>query len=170
MKSAAVTIKELSCLSGYSISTVSKAMNNKKDISLETRKAIRNIAKQHNYIPNNYAVSLRSKTSKSIAIIVPKVTERCFNQALDSLQKKAEIENYRILFYQSFGNKSREKNYINSLNDGSVHGIIVISKEPRTKNYSNYSMPVQALNIEEYHSIEEISKRAEQSLTRLLAL
>ncbi|WP_084221520.1 LacI family DNA-binding transcriptional regulator [Winogradskyella sp. PG-2] len=60
MKStAAVTIKEISSLSGYSISTVSKALNNKLEISKATREIIKSIAKRHNYVPNNYAVSLR---------------------------------------------------------------------------------------------------------------
>lgn len=168
--SAVVTIKELSFLSGYSISTVSKALNNKKDISQQTRNAIQNIAKQHNYIPNNYAVALRNKTSKSIAIIVPKLTESCYSQALSSIQKEAEIKNYRILFYQSFGCDSKEKEFINSLNDGSIHGIIIISKEAiNLKNYSNYTMPIEFLNVQNSYSLDQIEHNSMQSLSKLLS-
>ena len=168
MKPAVVTIKELSCLSGYSISTVSKALNNKKDISIETRVAIRNIAKQHNYVPNNYAVSLRNKTSKSIAIIIPNVTESCYNQALCCLQKMAEAQNYRVLLNQSFGCDLKEKKIIKSLNDGSVHGALIVLKGSNKRSYSSYTLPVQMLNIESYNAFEAINKLSEQSLTRRL--
>ena len=99
MKSSAVTIKELSSLSGYSISTVSKALNNKLDISKATRESIKTIAKQHNYIPNNYAVSLRIQKTESIAVILPELTQACFSHSLSHLQKSIERLGYsRILF------------------------------------------------------------------------
>ena len=63
-----VTLKELSNLSGFSVSTVSKALNNKLDISIETRKAIKDIAKKHHYVPNNFAVALRVKRTQTVAV------------------------------------------------------------------------------------------------------
>jgi LacI family transcriptional regulator len=157
-------------LSGYSISTVSKALNNKKDISKETRNTIKSIAKQHNYIPNNYAVALRNKTSRSIAVIIPKITESYNSEALSSLQKQAEKENYRVLFYQSFGCDLKEKKYINSLNDGSIHGIIIIANDrPNTNDYSNFKIPIEVLNVKSGYSLEQIQGNSEQSLSKLLS-
>jgi len=73
MQSSAVTLKELSRLSGFSVSTVSKALNNKLDISPETRRSIKGIAEKYNYIPNNFAVGLRKKRTYAVAIIIPQV-------------------------------------------------------------------------------------------------
>ncbi|MFP4844306.1 LacI family DNA-binding transcriptional regulator [Winogradskyella sp. PE311] len=169
MKSAVVTIKELSFLSGYSISTVSKALNNKKDISSETRSTIQNIAKQHNYIPNNYAVALRNKVSKSIAVIIPKLTEGFYSKALCVLQKEADIKNYRMLFYQSFGCEKKERTYLNSLNDGSIYGIIVISDDDsKINDYANYTMPIEVLNIKSFYTDDQIQLGSVQSLSKLL--
>ena len=169
MKPSTITIKKLSYLSGYSISTVSKALNNKVDVSITARNSIKAIAEEINYVPNNYAVALRVKKSQTIAVVLPEVTKKSYNQALCYLQKSAEDFGYRVLLYQSFNSYSKEMEYIKSLNDGSIDGIIVISKD--TKNASDYahnSIPVELLNINDAQSLEEIKKYALNSVTKLL--
>ncbi len=169
MKSSAVTIKELSSLSGYSISTVSKALNNKLDISKATRESIKTIAKQHNYIPNNYAVSLRIQKTESIAVILPELTQACFSHSLSHLQKSAESFGYRILFYQSLNSYTKELKYIKNLSDGSIDGIIVVSAKNKQKSqYISHSFPIELLNIDINHSLEEIKQRSYSSLINVL--
>jgi LacI family transcriptional regulator len=169
LKSTAVTIKQISSLSGYSISTVSKALNNKVEISKATRDTIKTIAKQHNYVPNSYAVSLRMQKTQSIAVILPEITIACYSHSLCHLQKSAEGFGYRILFYQSFNSYDKELNYIKSLSDGSIDGVIVISSEVKQKNdYLSNSIPIELLNINISQSLEEIKKRSLNSLISLL--
>jgi LacI family transcriptional regulator len=169
MRSPAITIRELSFLSGYSVSTVSKALNNKLDISRTTRETIKAIAKQHNYIPNNYAVSLRVKRTQSIAVILPDVTTVCYNQSLCQIQKSAEKFGYRILFYQSFNSYDKELNYIKTLNDGSVEGVIIIkSIFKQTLDYNSDLMPVQLLEINMNQSPEEVKSYSNIILRNLL--
>ncbi|WP_405575789.1 LacI family DNA-binding transcriptional regulator [Winogradskyella sp. Asnod2-B02-A] len=169
MKSSAVTIKQLSFLSGYSISTVSKALNNKHEISKATRDTIKTIAKQHNYVPNNYAVSLRMQKTGSIAVIIPEITEICFSHSLSHLQKSAESFGYRILFYQSFNSSSKELNYIKSLSDGSIDGIIVVSSEIKHKSHhTSTSFPIEFISIDDSQSLDEIKRLSYNSLLNVL--
>ncbi|EDP70471.1 putative LacI-family transcriptional regulator [Flavobacteriales bacterium ALC-1] len=156
-------------MSGYSISTVSKALNNKLEISKATRDAIKTIAKQHNYVPNNYAVSLRMQKTGSIAVILPEITQTCYSYSLCHLQKSAENFGYRILFYQSFYSNAKELDYIKSLNDGSIEGIIVVSSETKQKSqYNGNSISVELLKVNLNHSLEEIKRLSYNSLIRLL--
>ncbi len=169
MKSSTVTIKELSFLSGYSVSTVSKAMNDKIDVSIAARNSIKAIAEKINYVPNNYAVALRVKKSQSIAVVLPKVTQRSYNQALCYLQKSAENFGYRVLLFQSFNSHSKEKEYIKSLNDGSTDGIIIISKGNKdVSDYALNSIPIELLHIKDNQSPEEIKTLSLNSLTKLI--
>lgn len=171
MKSSAVTIKQLSSLSGYSISTVSKALNNKLEISKATRETIKTIAKQHNYVPNNYAVSLRIQKTESIAVILPVATKQCYSHVLYHLQKSAENIGYRILFYQSFNSYDKELKYLRSLNDGSIDGVIIVTEGNRTaSDYINNSIPLEIIKITENQSLEEIEKFSVNSLAKLLQL
>lgn len=65
-----VTIRQLFKLSGFSISTVSKALNDKPDINLKVKHKIKGLAKSVNYIPNNLAAALRNRKTNIIALIV----------------------------------------------------------------------------------------------------
>jgi LacI family transcriptional regulator len=169
VRSTAITIKQISSISGYSISTVSKALNDKLEISKATRKTIKTIAKQHNYIPNNYAVSLRMQKTGSIAVILPEVTKECYSHSLCSIQKSAEQLGYRILFYQTFNSKIKELRYIKSLNDGSIDGIIFISSEnkSRTQLTSNL-VPIEFVKVNFSQTIETIKENSHRSLMQLL--
>lgn len=65
-----VTIRDVAKKSGYSITTVSRALNGFDDVSEETRAKIIAIAKELNYQPNRVARSLVSKTVNTIGLFV----------------------------------------------------------------------------------------------------
>lgn len=150
---AVITLKEISRLSGYSVSTVSKALNNKLDISVNTRKLIRNIAEENNYVPNNFAVALRKRTSKVIAIIVPQVNQEFFGCFLYTIQKTASSLGFRLLFFQSFNDYAKESEYLSSINDGSVAGAIVLSENVHNINGHNVIFPLEIVSVN--HSTDE---------------
>lgn len=122
-----VTLKQISNLSGYSVSTVSKALNNRHDIRESTRTKIQRIAEKNNYVPNNSARALRDRRTKVIAVIVPKLTVDYFNILVCEIQKKAFAIGYRVLILQSFDDPKKERECIRFVNDGSVDGILMVS-------------------------------------------
>lgn len=56
-----VTLKEIAIKTGFSISTVSKALNNSYEISNVTKKSINDVAKSLCYKPNFFAKNLKKK-------------------------------------------------------------------------------------------------------------
>ena len=64
------TIQDIARISGYSIGTVSRVINNRADVSDETRKKIEEIIKAQNYQPNSSARMLRQSVSSDISVIV----------------------------------------------------------------------------------------------------
>ena len=122
-----ITLRQISNITGYSISTVSKALNNGMDVSIETKKYIQKIALQKNYIPNKAAISLRKNRSNTIAVILPQVNKLVFSEILFEIQKLAAIYDFRIVLFQSLNNSYNEKKYLKEINDGSFDGAIVVS-------------------------------------------
>ncbi len=55
------TIYDLAKKTGFSITTVSKALNNYKDVSKKTRAKILQAAEEMDYLPNAHAQSLSTK-------------------------------------------------------------------------------------------------------------
>jgi len=165
-----VTLKELSRLSGFSVSTVSKALNNKLDISLKTKEAIKDIANKHNYIPNNYAVALRKKRTKFISVIVPQVNTPFFSCFLYNIQKAAHFLGYRIVLFQSFGKISKEKEFIKNSNDGSVDGIIILSENAfQNEHYKEENnLPIEYIQIDTNLSNDLLKKECIDSFSKLI--
>ncbi len=65
-----ITIKDIAQISGYSISTVSRVINNRSDVSDEAREKIESIIREQNYQPNENARMLKQSISSDISVIV----------------------------------------------------------------------------------------------------
>ena len=81
-----MAIKDISRLSGYGVSTVSRALNGHPDISEETKKKINEIVKKYNYVPNANARQLKQNVSKNILIIVKGSFNLFFSTIIEHIQ------------------------------------------------------------------------------------
>lgn len=121
-----VTMKTLSQMSGYSVSTVSKALRDKKDISIKTRKIIKDLAESFDFVPNNSAIALRSQKSHTIAVIVPKIDCKIYGSMLNSIQHIAFENGYRVIVQQYLNYENGEYGCLKSLRSGGIDGVIVL--------------------------------------------
>lgn len=167
-----ITLKEISIVAGYSVSTVSKALNNKLDISKNTRDIIQSIADKYNYVPNNYAVALRKKKTSTIAVIVPQINRPVYSSFLFNIEQLAYAKGYRLVIYQSFEEESREKEFIKNNNDGSVDGLIIITKNDLHSKYLNEdnNLPVKYIKANKKQSEKLLNKNYIDSFSTLLNL
>jgi DNA-binding LacI/PurR family transcriptional regulator len=172
MLASSITIREISSLSGFSVSTVSKALNNRNGISEYTKTKIQKIAKKKNYIPNSAARALRSRKTNVIAVIVPKITSAYFNNFICEIQKETFAVGYRLLILQSFYSNEKEKECVHFLNDGSVDGILMLSnnqfKESDLKGIAFRNCMKIPFKSHEDFCIEEVKRLAYTSFEKLL--
>jgi DNA-binding LacI/PurR family transcriptional regulator len=164
-----MTLKKISSLTGFSTSTVSKALNNRQDVNLETRNYIRKIAKKNKYIPNKNAVALRKNKSKTIAVILPHVNDSLYSHILSDIQIEASKSGYRIFLFQSF--KNNEMCYLNQINDGSVDGALILSSNFNTKKGINVKLidfKVEYLRVFENQSFDILKTHCMEKLGKLL--
>lgn len=120
----AVNIKRLAQELNISIATVSKALNDSYEISQKTKSRVWELAKELNYTPNPAASNLRSNKTKTIAVIIPCVANNFFSLAIKGIEEIARQFNYHVLIYQTHENSEVEVNFINSLLNGRVDGIL----------------------------------------------
>lgn len=155
-------------MTGYSISTVSKALNNKADISAATKNEIIEIARKHNYSPNKLAVSLRLKQTKSLAVILPCLTMSCFGYALHAIQKNARRKGYQTILYQYNLKDESITSILQRIDNGQIDGVIILSSEAIDFNNLNYSLPIES---ELFYSNDEsncINFKSEQLFEKMM--
>ncbi|MFD2542717.1 LacI family DNA-binding transcriptional regulator [Lacinutrix gracilariae] len=170
-----ITLKCISDISGFSVSTVSKALNDKSDISSKTREIIKNIAQEHNYVPNYTALSLRKQRTKTLAIIVPEIADSYYGCIVSKIQKFSFKYGYRLLVFQSFSSKLQEEHCLKNINDGSVDAAIIISKHKKenTASFINNPLPIDYIEISNLKSRKELKEEVilsfKKSLNRLIS-
>ena len=175
MYQSTITLKSISVLSGYSVSTVSKALNDKTDISSKTRDIIKSIALENNYVPNYSALSLRKQRTKTLAIIVPEITDSCYSSIISEVQKFSFKHGYRLLLFQSFSSQEKEIQCLKNINDGSVDAAIMISnyKQDNSSIFINNQLPIEYIEISNLQSRKKLKEEViisfKESLKRLIS-
>lgn len=129
-----ITLKEIANELNYSISTVSKALKNSSEIGDDAKEKIKAFAKLHNYKPNNVALSLKNRKTKTIGVIIPEMVHYFFSKVIMGIEKHAKKKGYNVII--SVSNESFEKEVLNieTLVDGQIDGLIIsLSKETMLK-------------------------------------
>tara|TARA_R110002050_G_scaffold1281_3_gene9224 strand:+ start:28083 stop:29111 length:1029 start_codon:yes stop_codon:yes gene_type:complete len=130
-----ITLKQLAVISNFSVSTISKALSDNNEISTETKKKIKEIAKLYNYKPNAMARSLKSKKTKTIGVIIPNILAHYFAKVLVGIEHEVSRRGYNIITCISDESYKKEVKSIEMLASGSVDGFLVsLSKESQIKN------------------------------------
>ncbi|NSW91095.1 MAG: LacI family DNA-binding transcriptional regulator [Firmicutes bacterium] len=108
-----------------SVSTVSRVLNGKDRVSDETRKKVLNAIKEFNYQPNEIARSLRNRSSMTIGVIVPDISNEFFALLIKGAEAVAKNNGYLVILCNSDYEEEMEKEYLNILAQKQVDGIIV---------------------------------------------
>lgn len=120
-----ITIKDIAKQLNVSVSTVSRAFNDKYDIRKETRDLILNTAKELGYRPNPIARKLVQQKSYNIGIVVPEFENAFFPRVIMGIQEVLHEHGYQVLVTQSNESWHNEKKNVQSLMDNMVDGLIV---------------------------------------------
>ncbi len=138
-----VSLRDLAKALDVSISTVSKALRNSYEISAETRDRVMEAAREMGYHPNPYAGSLRHHKSKTIALLVPELTNNFFIQAISGAESVAQEKDYHILVYNTHEHYQKEESIIGHLGNGRVDGVIM-SLTSETGRYDHLNDLIQS--------------------------
>lgn len=139
-----ITLKQIAKELDVSVSTVSKALSNSKEISEDTTKKIQAFAKLYNYRPNNIALSLKNRKTKTIGILIPEIVHHFFSTVIRGIERVANRRGYNVIV--GLSNESFTKEIINMemLANGSIDGFILsISKETLLKqDYHHFNATI----------------------------
>lgn len=131
------TIKDIAKMCGVSTTTVSLVLNNKPNrIPPETVKLIMDAVTNLNYRSNKLAVSLITKRSNTIGVVVPDITNPFFAQFVKAVDIECQHNGYNIILCNTNDRPEKDIEYIHALTDRSVDGMIYILSGRMTEEYS----------------------------------
>ena len=125
-----ITQKDIAYKLGVTRITISKALSDSSDISLEMRENVKRIAQEMGYIPDYTARNLHRSKTNTIGVVVPDISNSFFSFAIDGIMDAAVKHGYHVMLTVSRENADIEKENIITLLAHRVDGLLIaVSKD-----------------------------------------
>lgn len=89
-----MTIKDIARLSGCSVSTISRVINDRPDVRPETKEKVLQMMRESGFVPNTNARQLKIQQSRSLVFVVKGTRNLFFSDFLVQLQRAATLYGY----------------------------------------------------------------------------
>lgn len=149
-----VTIKEIAKLANVSRTTVSRVLNNSGYVSDEARARVLKVIEETGYVPSHQAKSLRTKQTKVIGVILPKISTETSSRVVMGMDEVFSEKGYQILLSNTNLQREKEIEFLNLLKSRRVDGIILLATnihEHLVKEIEHIDIPFVAVGQEIPH-------------------
>lgn len=138
-----VTIKDIARHLSISVSTVSRALGNDKNIRKETKEKVMEAAKRLGYRPNPVAINLKYGHTNAVGVIVPEMVTPFASRVINGIQEVLHTKNIKVIIAESGGDPEKEKENLQLMEGFMVDGIIICLCSYK-KNKEEYTRLQQA--------------------------
>ncbi len=120
-----ITLKMIADRLGMTTATISKALANKPDISIETRRKVHALAEELGYRPNLLARGLVKKRSYMLGVIIPDLRISFFAKVVRGMYERARVLGYTPILLVNDDNDKNERDNLQFLSSLPVDGILL---------------------------------------------
>ena len=167
-----MNIAEIAKMAGVSRAAVSRYFNDGY-ISEEKREAIRLVVEETGYRPSVQAQMLRTKKSKMIGVIVPKIASAAIGRVVEGLLAGLDRNGYQMLLAVAQNDPEKELEYLAAFRDKQVDGVVLVATVFTAKHkrmLKDLSVPVVIVGqrLSGYCCVFHDDYHATYDLTKLL--
>lgn len=152
------TIYEVSKLAGVSLATVSRVMNGTANVSDNTREKVHKAMNELGYVPNSIAISLASKRSNCVGILVPVLDGVFFGEMMHAIEGELRKQRKHVVVTAGHADEEQEREGVEFLLSRNCDALIVHAEELSDEylvQIAKGKTPIYILN----RYIEEIADR-----------
>lgn len=146
-----MSIKKIAEISGVSKSTVSRYLTGGY-VSEENKKKIKEAIDKTGFIPSFAAQSLRTKVTKQIGVIIPKLNSDSISKMVAGITEILNKEGYYVVLGNTDNNEQEEIKYLSLFDENHVDGIILLGTVLTNEHHKamcNIKIPLVVLS--QYH-------------------
>jgi DNA-binding LacI/PurR family transcriptional regulator len=130
------TIRDIARISGYSLKTVSRVINNEPNVKQSTKEKIQKIVAETNFKPNLYAKNLNRKTLQNVLVSIRKtegeMTTQWFDILMSYIIQEARIMDYNIVQEIIFNDLDLNQSILNQ-SSGYIDAVILFYLQDNDK-------------------------------------
>lgn len=127
------TIRDVAKQAGVAPITVSRVINNSGYISQDTRDRVEAAIAELQYVPNSLARSLRSKQTKTIALVLTDITNPFFTTMARGVEDIASRQRFNVIFCNTDESEAKQQEYLTILLQKQVDGIILVPVQSKAE-------------------------------------
>ena len=120
-----IRLKDIALRGGVSVMTVSKVLRDAPDISPATKARIKALAEGMGYVPDSVAQGLRTRSTRTIGLVIPTVTNPLFARGIVAVEEQAYELGYEVILGHSLNDPAREEAVIRRFLSRRVDGLII---------------------------------------------
>lgn len=131
------TLRDVAEACGVSVSTASRALNNRADVSPKTRTRVLEAAQRLGYVPSSLAKGLRSKETKAVGVVVTTILNPFYANVVTGIEEVLSDKGYTILLNSSYEDPELELRAVRLLLEQRVDGLILapVESEPEVVEF-----------------------------------
>jgi LacI family transcriptional regulator len=138
------SMKQIARECGVAISTVSRALNGSTSIRPEVREQIVATAQRLGYRPNNAARALRSRSSRTVGVVLPDMLNTFYAKCTAILQDQFEAQGYGIRLAVTGNSVDREREALARLESERIDGLVIV---PTARRWQDHIRGVPAVQM-----------------------
>jgi DNA-binding LacI/PurR family transcriptional regulator len=119
-----VTIRDVAAEAGVSITTASRALNQKGELREETRRTVLAAARRLRYVPSEVARALASGKTETFGVVITDNTSPAYAQALQGVESFSNERGYSVLLTNSADSPELSVRCLSTLWARGVDGIL----------------------------------------------
>ena len=143
------TINDVAKRAGVSAMTVSRVINSTGYASSETRARVEAAVKDLGYVPNALARQLRSKRTKTIALVVSDISNPFFTTIARGVEDVAASHGFSVMYCNTDEDEAEEEQYLRVLIERQVDGVLLVPARSSGESFRllrDHRMPVVVLD------------------------
>lgn len=121
-------IRDIARITGYSVSTISRVINNNPYVAEEKRQKVLAVMKDMNYKPNHNARMLSYGKTRNIGVILPYVNHPYFDELMSGITQAAFSCDYKVTLLPTHYNPKVERKYLDEFAAKGFDALIVTSR------------------------------------------
>ena len=119
------TISDVARHAGVSPATVSRVIQGAPNVRPATRERVQRAIEELGYVPSAAAQSLRSKRTRSLALVVSDITNTFWTTIARGVEAEAQKQGYSVLLCNTDENLAKQLRYLDLLIRQQVDGVII---------------------------------------------
>jgi DNA-binding LacI/PurR family transcriptional regulator len=119
-----ITIKDVAKKAGVSVATVSRVLNGKDRVKVQTREKILSAIEEYNFKPDPAARTMINKETKTIGLLMPVLSNEYWGSVAEVLQDYLWTKKYSSAISCYYKNPEKEADIIDSFIERRIDGII----------------------------------------------